>query len=84
MLVPASYVTVAGTIALPASRSWKVEDVMLPAFISSLKRAVADVPTLLPAEVGAGVLAEMVGGAVSGVTLRLMSAATSAALRARL
>ena len=55
-----------------------------PAFIGSLKRAVGEVPTLIPAAPVVGVVAETVGGVTSGVMLRAMSAWSSAALSARL
>ena len=74
----------AGTSALPASRSSKLVVVIEPGFIGSLKRAVGEVPTLIPAAPGVGVVAEIVGGVVSGVMLRAMSACSSATVRARL
>ena len=55
-----------------------------PLFIGSLNVAVGDVPTLTPAAPFAGVVAVIVGGVVSGVTLRPMSLWISARLSARL
>ena len=57
---------------------------MLLARIVSLNVAVAAVPTLCPPAPFAGVLAVIVGAAVSGVTLRSMSLWISVAVSARL
>ena len=68
----------------PGSVSVNVPPVMLLARIVSLNVAVATVPTLWPPVPFAGVLAVIVGGAVSGVTLRSMSPWISVAVSARL
>ena len=68
----------------PESFSTKVDELIVLVRRNSLKVAVTGVPTLIPAEPGAGVFALIVGAVLSGVTLVNMSFWISAALSARL
>ena len=66
VVVPALYVTAAGTRVLPASRNSKVAAVMLAGLIASLKVAVTAVVDATPVAPLAGVRPVTVGGVVSG------------------
>ena len=84
VVVPALYVTAAGTRVLPASRNSKVDPVTVVAFIASLKVAVTGVVGATPLAPLAGDRPVTVGGVTSAAAVvKVQPASTARALPAR-
>ena len=78
VVVPALYVTAAGTRVLPASRNSKVEAVILAGLIASLKVAVTAVVNATPVAPLAGDRPVTVGGVTSAAAVLKVQPASAA------